>query len=59
MQEPPKEEFMLNIIHKQCNGKSAGADGVRMELIKYAMEDPQKKLTEMWKNIWIENKNAR
>lgn len=55
MTEPPREEEMLDIIQKQCNGKSAGADGIRMEHIKYANKDIKTELTEMWKQIWIEN----
>ncbi|XP_058840548.1 uncharacterized protein LOC131696037 [Topomyia yanbarensis] len=55
MTEPPKEEDMLRIMQQQCNGKSAGADGIRMEHLKYADEETQKEMAEVWRRVWIEN----
>lgn len=52
---PPKEEEMMQIVQQQCNGKSAGADGIRMELLKYADKQTQQELADIWKRVWIEN----
>ncbi|XP_058827778.1 uncharacterized protein LOC131687699 [Topomyia yanbarensis] len=53
--EPPTMDEMSEIVRHSCNGKSAGADGVRMEYIKYADEETMEQMMGIWRRIWIEN----
>lgn len=52
---PPTEEEMFSIIWKSCNGKSAGPDGIRIEMIKYADEKTFNRLVTLWQRMWLDN----
>ncbi|XP_058449213.1 uncharacterized protein LOC131429181 [Malaya genurostris] len=52
LSEPPNKECMNIILQKSCNGKSAGADGLRMEHIKYANEQTREEMIKIWENMW-------
>ena len=59
MKLPRMEEDMVNIIRKMKNGKAAGIDGIRAELIKHIVKnDPIRKHMVKCCNKVLEEKSA-